>query len=133
MGSRYVEGGGVGDWGPMRRAVSRAGTTYARRVLGAPTRDLTAGFKAFRREVLTTLDLEGVHADGYAFQIEMTYRALRAGFHVVEVPIVFRERRAGASKMTVQIALEALWKVAALRLRPHAARQIPESRPGVRP
>ena len=132
VGSRYVEGGGVGDWGPMRRAVSRAGTTYARLVLGAPTRDLTAGFKAFRSEVLTTLDLEGVHANGYGFQIELTYRALQAGFHIVEVPIVFRDRRAGASKMTIHIALEALWKVGVLRLRLHGADRAAGSRPGVR-
>jgi dolichol-phosphate mannosyltransferase len=115
LGSRYVAGGGVGDWGPVRRTLSRGGTLYARAVLGVPVRDLTGGFKCIRRTVLTVLDLERVHADGYGFQIELTYRALRAGFRVREVPIVFYERRAGQSKMTLRIAIEALWKVAALR------------------
>ncbi len=117
LGSRYVAGGGVADWGLARRVLSRGGTVYARAVLGVPVRDLTGGFKCFRAEVLSSLDLTGVHANGYAFQIELTYRVLRAGFRVREVPIVFRERQAGASKMNARIALEAVWKVPALRLR----------------
>jgi dolichol-phosphate mannosyltransferase len=116
LGSRYVEGGGVGNWGVVRRTLSRAGTTYARAMLGVPVRDLTGGFKCIRREVLVGLDLERVHADGYGFQIELTYHALRAGYRVREVPIMFCERRAGQSKMTLRIAVEALWKVAALRV-----------------
>jgi dolichol-phosphate mannosyltransferase len=117
LGSRYVKGGGIADWGPLRRAVSRGGSWYARAILGVPVRDLTGGFKCFRRSVLETLQLDGVHADGYGFQIELTYRAIRAGFRVEEVPIVFRDRRVGSSKMTLRIALEAVWKVPALRLR----------------
>jgi dolichol-phosphate mannosyltransferase len=117
LGSRYVEGGGIADWGALRRAVSRGGSWYARAILGVPVRDLTGGFKCFRRSVLETLRLDGVHADGYGFQIELTYRAVRAGFKVAEVPIVFRDRRMGSSKMTLRIALEAVWKVPALRLR----------------
>ena len=117
LGSRYVPGGGVKDWGLVRRALSRGGSTYARLLLGVPVRDLTGGFKCFHRRVLETIDLEGVHADGYGFQIELTYRAVQAGFTVTEVPITFRERRVGQSKMTARIALEAVWKVPALRLR----------------
>jgi dolichol-phosphate mannosyltransferase len=117
LGSRYVKGGGVSDWGPVRKAVSRGGSWYARRILGVPVRDLTGGFKCFRRPVLEHLDLEGVHADGYGFQIELTYRALQAGFKVVEIPIVFRDRRVGQSKMSTRIVLEAVWKVPALRRR----------------
>lgn len=117
IGSRYVPGGGIEGWGLLRRAVSRGGSLYARWLLGLDVHDLTGGFKCFRAPVLAGLDLSRVHADGYGFQIELTYRAARAGFHVVEVPIRFRERRAGASKMTLPIALEAAWKVPALRLR----------------
>jgi dolichol-phosphate mannosyltransferase len=117
LGSRYVAGGGVTDWGLLRRFVSRAGSAYARIVLGVPVRDLTGGFKCFRRSVLEALDLEAVHANGYSFQIELTYRASRAGFSIEEVPIVFRDRRAGESKMTPRIALEAVWLVPSLRLR----------------
>ena len=117
LGSRYVPGGGVLDWGIVRRALSRGGSAYARLLLGVPVRDLTGGFKCFHRRVLETIDLKGVHADGYGFQIELTYRAVRAGFTVTEVPITFRERRVGHSKMTARIALEAVWKVPALRLR----------------
>lgn len=115
LGSRYVPGGGVIDWGLLRRLVSRGGSWYARRVLGVGVRDLTGGFKCFRRSVLESLDLESVHADGYGFQIELTYRAIKAGFNVVEIPIVFRDRRVGQSKMNARIALEAVWKVPALR------------------
>ena len=117
LGSRYVPGGGVENWGTMRRVLSRGGSWYARRLLGVPVRDLTGGFKCFNRRVLDGIDLEGVHADGYGFQIEMTFRALQAGFKVAEVPILFRERREGQSKMTARIAIEAVWKVPALRLR----------------
>ncbi len=117
LGSRYVEGGGVTDWGRTRRLISRGGSIYAKVVLGIPVNDLTGGFKCFRREVLETLDLGGVGTDGYGFQIEMTYRTVRAGFRVKEVPILFRDRRVGASKMSARIALEAFWKVPGLRLR----------------
>jgi dolichol-phosphate mannosyltransferase len=116
LGSRYVPGGGVKDWGLTRRLLSRGGSWYARRVLGIPVRDLTGGFKCFRREVLETVDLAGIHADGYGFQIELTYRAIQAGFRVLEVPITFRDRRAGTSKMSTRIAVEAVWKVPALKL-----------------
>ena len=117
LGSRYVPGGGVERWGLVRRALSRGGSLYAQVLLGLPVRDLTGGFKCFRRPVLETLDLDGIAADGYGFQIEMTYRAVQAGFRVVEVPIVFRDRRVGQSKMSARIALEAVWKVPALRVR----------------
>jgi dolichol-phosphate mannosyltransferase len=117
LGSRYVPGGGVTNWGLVRRILSWGGCAYARIILGVAVRDLTGGFKCFRREVLEALDLTQVHADGYAFQIELTYRAVKAGFTVTEVPIVFRERRVGQSKMTARITLEAVWKVPALRLR----------------
>jgi dolichol-phosphate mannosyltransferase len=117
LGSRYVDGGDVTDWGVLRRLVSRGGSWYARVVLGVNVRDLTGGFKCFRRSVLEALNLETVHADGYGFQIELTYRTIQAGFRVVEIPIVFRDRRAGQSKMNARIALEAVWKVPALRRR----------------
>jgi dolichol-phosphate mannosyltransferase len=117
LGSRYIDGGGVTDWSLTRRLLSRGGSSYARHVLGIPVRDLTGGFKCFRREVLETLDLESIQADGYGFQIELTYCAIRAGFRVVEVPIVFRDRQAGVSKMSARIAVEAVWKVPALRMR----------------
>ncbi len=117
LGSRYVPGGGVTDWGLLRRLLSRGGSAYARLLLGVPVRDLTGGFKCFNRRVLETIDREAVHADGYGFQIELTYRAVQAGFTVTEVPIWFRERRVGTSKMTARIALEAVWKVPALRFR----------------
>ncbi|HEX6601802.1 MAG TPA: polyprenol monophosphomannose synthase, partial [Solirubrobacterales bacterium] len=115
LGSRYVSGGGVSDWGPLRRAVSRGGSTYARLVLGVDVRDLTGGFKCFRREVLEAIDLDAISTQGYAFQVEMTYRAIRLGFKVVEVPIVFRERRVGTSKMDLGIAVEAVWRLPLLR------------------
>jgi dolichol-phosphate mannosyltransferase len=117
LGSRYVAGGGVSDWGLLRRFLSRGGSWYARLVLRVGVHDLTGGFKCFRREVLERLDLDAIHAEGYGFQIEVTYRAIRAGFRVKEIPIVFRERQAGLSKMTARIAAEAVWKVPALRLR----------------
>jgi dolichol-phosphate mannosyltransferase len=117
LGSRYVPGGGVTHWDLGRRLLSRGGSWYSRVLLRVPIRDLTGGFKCFRRLVLETIDLEAVDSDGYGFQIELTYRALQAGFQVTEVPIVFRDRRVGQSKMTPRIALEAVWKVPALRLR----------------
>jgi dolichol-phosphate mannosyltransferase len=117
LGSRYIDGGGVTDWSLTRRLLSRGGSSYARHVLGIPVRDLTGGFKCFRRKVLETLDLESIQADGYGFQIELTYCAIKAGFRVVEVPIVFRDRQAGVSKMSARIAVEAVWKVPALRMR----------------
>jgi dolichol-phosphate mannosyltransferase len=117
LGSRYVPGGGISDWGALRRLVSRGGSAYARWLLGVPVRDLTGGFKCFNRRVLDGIDLDGVHADGYGFQIELTYRAIKAGFTIAEVPITFREREVGTSKMTARIALEAVWKVPALKLR----------------
>jgi dolichol-phosphate mannosyltransferase len=116
LGSRYVDGGGVdGEWGALRRLVSRGGSLYAGLILGAPVRDLTGGFKCFRRGVLETIDLDAVSSRGYAFQIELTYRALRAGFRVREVPIRFVDRTAGSSKMSRAIVAEAVWKVPALR------------------
>jgi dolichol-phosphate mannosyltransferase len=117
LGSRYVRGGGVTDWGLIRRMVSRGGSWYARKLLGVDVRDLTGGFKCFRRPVLEALDLAGVHAHGYGFQIELTYCAIRKGFSVTEVPILFRERELGTSKMSLRIALEAVWQVPALRFR----------------
>jgi dolichol-phosphate mannosyltransferase len=116
IGSRYVDGGGVGDWGAMRRAISRGGSAYARLVLGVPVADLTGGFKCFRREVLEAIDLDAVQAKGYAFQVELTYRAVQLGFRVVEVPIVFRDRRVGSSKMSRAIVAEAIWRVPLPRL-----------------
>jgi dolichol-phosphate mannosyltransferase len=118
LGSRYVQGGGVdGSWGLARRIVSRGGSLYASLVLGVRVRDLTGGFKCFRRRVLETIDLDRVGSRGYAFQIELTYRAVRAGFTVVEVPIRFVDRDAGTSKMSRSIVAEAIWKVPLLRLR----------------
>lgn len=115
LGSRYVPGGGVTDWGLLRRLISYGGSTYARIVLGLNVRDLTGGFKCFRREVLEAIDLDSVRAQGYAFQVELTYRAVRAGFKVVEVPIVFRDREIGTSKMSWRITTEAAWLVPQLR------------------
>jgi dolichol-phosphate mannosyltransferase len=117
LGSRYVAGGGVSDWGPLRRAISRGGSAYARAVLGLEVRDLTGGFKCFRREVLEAINLDSIGSRGYAFQVEMTYRAIEHGFRVVEVPIVFRDRRAGDSKMDRAIVAEAVWQVPWMRLR----------------
>jgi len=117
LGSRYVAGGGVEGWPASRRAISRGGCLYARTVLGVGLHDLTGGFKCFRRWVLESLDLSDVHAGGYAFQIELTYRAMRIGARVVEVPIVFTDRSLGRSKMSRDIVVEAVWKVPWLRLR----------------
>ena len=116
LGSRYVPGGSVENWGAVRRAISSGGSLYARLLLGVPVRDLTGGFKCFRRAVLETIDLDAVRTRGYAFQIETTYRALRRGFRVREVPIRFVDRETGGSKMSRTIVLEAIWKVPLLRL-----------------
>ena len=116
LGSRYARGGGVEDWDPLRRVLSRGGCRYARTVLGVGVRDLTGGFKCFRAAALEAIDFETVRSEGYAFQVELTYRALARGLRVEEVPITFRERRAGDSKMSARIALEAVWLVPALRL-----------------
>jgi dolichol-phosphate mannosyltransferase len=117
IGSRYVPGGGVTEWGAVRRFISRGGSAYARAALGLPIRDLTGGFKCFRRAVLEAIELDTIQARGYAFQVETTYRAIRAGFRVVEVPIVFQDRREGASKMSNSIIAEAIWRVPAMRFR----------------
>jgi dolichol-phosphate mannosyltransferase len=122
LGSRYVAGGGTENWGIARRIVSWGGSFYARTMLGVPIRDLTGGFKCFRRVVLETVDLDAIESKGYAFQIETTYRALRKGFRVVEVPIRFVDRTEGQSKMSRAIFLEAVWKVPLLRLRALAGR-----------
>ncbi len=114
LGSRYVAGGGTVNWGFLRRKISQGGSWYARAILGIAVQDLTGGFKCFRRQVLETIDLPSVRSTGYGFQIELTYRALRKGFVVKEVPIVFEERRVGQSKMDRKIFLEALamvWKL----------------------
>ncbi len=116
IGSRYIDGGGTVDWGVTRRLVSTGGSFYARTVLGVGVRDLTGGFKCYRREALERLDLDALMARGYMFQIETTYRVIRAGFEVVEVPIVFTDRVAGVSKMHGGIVLEAIAGVPALRL-----------------
>jgi dolichol-phosphate mannosyltransferase len=115
LGSRYVEGGEIVNWGAMRRFVSWGGSLYARTLLGIGIRDLTGGFKCYRHEVLERIDLDAIHSKGYAFQIEGTYRAIRAGFLVTEVPIRFVDRTEGHSKMSRSIVLEAIWKVPALR------------------
>ena len=122
LGSRYVAGGGVANWGLIRRFISRGGSLYAQLLLQTHVRDLTRGFKAFRRHVLETIDLDAIHSRGSAFQIENTYRTLRRGFRVVEVPIRFVDREEGGSKMSRAIVLEAIWKVPLLRLRALAGR-----------
>jgi dolichol-phosphate mannosyltransferase len=116
LGSRYVPGGSIPNWGLLRRFVSRGGCIYAQVWLQTRLRDLTGGFKCYRRSVLETIDLDAIESKGYAFQIETTYRALRKGFRVVEVPITFVDREEGGSKMSKAIVLEAVWKVPALRL-----------------
>jgi len=116
LGSRYVRGGSIGNWGVVRRFVSAGGSLYARLLLGSDVRDLTGGFKCYRRRVLETIDLDAIRSKGYAFQIETTYRAARAGFRVLEVPIHFVDREEGGSKMSRTIVAEAVWKVPALRL-----------------
>jgi dolichol-phosphate mannosyltransferase len=124
LGSRYVEGGAVRDWPLPRRLLSRSGSCYSRRVLRVDIRDLTGGFKCFRRDTLHAIDYRDTYADGYGFQIELTYRAVNAGMRVSEIPIVFQDRRLGTSKMNAAIAIEAMWKVPALRLRSRRRRVI---------
>jgi len=117
IGSRYVSGGGVPDWGPLRHVMSRVGSAYAQLALGVPYRDMTGGFKAIRREVLEAVELDSIASHGYAFQVELTYRAARAGFRIEEVPIQFRDRREGNSKMSARIVLEAAAGVPRMRFR----------------
>jgi dolichol-phosphate mannosyltransferase len=126
LGSRYVAGGGIENWDLQRRALSRAGCSYARRVLGVEVRDLTGGFKCFRAAALRAIDAASAGAQGYAFQVELTWRVLTLGLVVEEVPIRFRERRLGESKMSAQIALEAAWRVPALRFGPRRWRALRE-------
>jgi dolichol-phosphate mannosyltransferase len=116
LGSRYVRGGRVGNWGVLRRAISRGASVYTGLFLRMGVADPTGGFKCFRRHVLETLDLDAITSKGYAFQIETTYRAKRAGFRVLEIPITFVDRTAGSSKMSKAIVLEAVWRVPLLRL-----------------
>jgi len=115
LGSRNVPGGGTVNWSPVRKVISRGGSFYARTILGIPVRDLTGGFKCFRRRVLESIDLATVECSGYAFQIELTYRTIRKGFKVREIPIIFVDRRVGQSKMSKRIVLEALRKVWSIR------------------
>ena len=122
LGSRYVEGGGATRWPWYRRLISRGGSLYASKMLGVPVRDLTGGFKCFRAEVLQSINLESVQSSGYGFQIELTYRAVEAGFRVVEMPIIFEERREGQSKMSPAIFAEAFWMVARMRAE-HASKE----------
>jgi len=117
LGSRYVEGGAVGNWGRVRRFISSGGSWYARVLLGVRVRDMTCGFRCYRRTVLETLDLDAIASQGYVFQIESTYRTLRAGFRVVEIPITFVDREVGQSKMSRAVVLEAIWRVPLLRVR----------------
>lgn len=122
IGSRYVKGGGVADWGIGRRVISRGGSLFARLVLGLRQHDLTGGFKAWRAPTLAAVPFAGVHAGGYVFQIEMTFRAARGGARIVEVPILFRDRRIGQSKMSKRIVVEALVVVVKLRAEEIAGR-----------
>jgi len=119
IGSRYTKGGGVVDWGIGRRLVSRGGSTFARIVLGLAPHDLTGGFKAWRASTLAAVPFTGVRAGGYVFQIEMTYRASRFGARVTEVPIIFRDRRLGQSKMSRRIVFEALRRIWSFRFGTH--------------
>jgi dolichol-phosphate mannosyltransferase len=122
LGSRYIPGGSIPNWGALRRFVSLGGNLYAQVILGSRLRDLTGGFKCFHARVLETIDLDAIRARGYAFQIETTYRVVRAGFRVVEVPISFSDREQGHSKMSKSIVAEAIWQVPLLRLRALAGR-----------
>jgi dolichol-phosphate mannosyltransferase len=131
LGSRYVAGGRIDDWPRLRRLLSRSGSQYSRWLLGVQVRDLTGGFRCIRREVLEAVELSTLLSQGYVFNIELTYRALRAGYRVREVPIVFRDRTVGASKISLPIAIEALWLVPSLRLAV-LARLVP-ARKAVRP
>lgn len=121
LGSRYIKGGGTSNWNVLRRFISRSGSLYSQLVLGMPYHDLTGGFKCFRRHVLEAIRLDNVRSNGYAFQIELTYRAHNLGFRIVELPIVFQERRVGSSKMSQDIVLEAMVRVWQFRLSKDAA------------
>lgn len=136
LGSRYVAGGSVVQWPPLRRLLSRAGSLYARRVLGVGIRDLTGGYRCISREVLERVEVATLRSQGYVFNIELTFRALQAGFRVSEVPIVFRDRTVGESKISLSIAIEALWLVPSLRFpklrRTWPARKVPLAHPGAR-
>jgi dolichol-phosphate mannosyltransferase len=125
IGSRNVPGGDVEGWGPVRRFISKGGSLYSRSILGLEVRDLTSGFKGFKREVLETIGLDRVQSEGYSFQIELTYRAVLKGFRVVESPIVFVDRRAGQSKMSGSIFVEAIWMVPRLRWNADRGRLVP--------
>jgi dolichol-phosphate mannosyltransferase len=115
LGCRYMEGGGTEDWGPLRQLISRGGNLYARSILWLPYKDLTGGFKCFRREVLETLELDEVSSVGYAFQIELTFRAHKRGFRIAQIPIIFPDRNVGESKMSGNIVREAMFNVLKLR------------------
>ena len=115
IGSRYVPGGRTVNWSPVRKLISRGGSCYARTVLGLPVRDLTGGFKCFRRQVLEEINLSEITSTGYGFQIELTYRAAQAGYRIVEIPITFAERLHGLSKMSSTIFFEAMYRVWQLR------------------
>jgi dolichol-phosphate mannosyltransferase len=128
LGSRYTTGGGIENWGLERRVISRVGCSYARRVLGVDVRDLTGGFKCFRASALRAIEAPTATAQGYAFQVELTYRVLSLGLTVVEVPIRFRERRLGESKMSAHIAVEAAWRVPVLRFGPRRWRPLEAAR-----
>ncbi|AWV87967.1 polyprenol monophosphomannose synthase [Bradymonas sediminis] len=117
VGSRYVAGGGTEDWGVVRKVISRGGGIYARTILGIDVQDLTAGFVAWRAGVLRDIDIERVEASGYVFQIEMKYRAYKRGYRLLEIPIVFPDRTVGVSKMSPNIAAEALWRVWGIRFK----------------
>jgi dolichol-phosphate mannosyltransferase len=117
LGSRYVPGGGTTDWGIVRQMISRGGNLYARAILGLPVMDATGGFRCYRRRVLETINLDDIQSNGYAFQIELVYRTMRAGFRIGELPIIFPDRRVGRSKMSKRIVLEALINVWRLRFR----------------
>jgi dolichol-phosphate mannosyltransferase len=112
LGSRYVPGGIVRNWPARRQLISRAGNLYSRLALGVPIKDITAGFRVFRRQVLEELDLDQIASQGYCFQIDMAWRAALGGFRVREVPITFTERERGSSKMDTTIVVEAFWRVA---------------------
>jgi dolichol-phosphate mannosyltransferase len=133
LGSRYVPGGAVVNWSLLRRLISQGGSTYARLILGLRVQDLTGGFKCFRREVLEAINFQTVRSRGYAFQVELTYRAVRGGFRVQEVPITFRDREQGSSKMSWQITAEAAWLVPALRFGRSSAATATSSSPAKAP
>jgi dolichol-phosphate mannosyltransferase len=133
LGSRYVRGGSIPNWGLVRRGISLGGNLYAQAVLQSPVRDLTGGFKCFRADTLRAIDAASAEAQGYGFQVELTYRVLSLGLTVVEVPIRFRERRLGESKMSAHIALEAAWRVPALRYGPRRWRPLESDAPPADP